>query len=105
MNNCPWSLPKIVKSARLAPSAETPTTGPRTNETIGILPEHCTNLSRSSPVPAKAVIPSWARCPPPSHIPTRGTLLRSAISTTLAIFRACISPIDPPCTEKSCAKQ
>ena len=40
MNNCPWSLPRIVKSARLAPSAETPTTGPRTSDTIGILPEH-----------------------------------------------------------------
>ena len=40
MNSWPWSLPRIVKSARLAPSADTPTTGPSTSETIGTLPEH-----------------------------------------------------------------
>ena len=101
MNNCPCSLPSIVKSARLAPSADTPTTGPKTSETIGILPEHWTSLSNNSPVPARAEIPSCAPWPPPSHIPMIGTLVLSAISTTLAILRACISPIEPPCTEKS----
>ena len=96
MNNCPCSLPRIVKSARLAPNAETPTTGPKTSEIIGIRPEHCTSLSSNSPVPPRDATPSWARCPPPSQIPTIGTLERSAISTTLEIFLACISPIEPP---------
>ena len=105
MNNWPWSFPSIVKSARLAPSADTPTTGPNTSEIIGTRPEHCTRRSSNSPVPPSAAIPSCARWPPPSQIPTIGTFVLSAISTTLAILRACISPIEPPWTEKSCAKQ
>ena len=87
-NNCPCSSPKIVKSAKLAANEETPTTGPRTRLIIGTLPLHCTSLSSNSPVPANPETPSWARWPPPSHIPIIGTLARSAISTILAIFLA-----------------
>ena len=57
-NNCPCSSPKMVKSAKLAASADTPTTGPRTKLIIGTRPLHWTNLSSNSPVPAKAEIPS-----------------------------------------------
>ena len=59
-NNWPCSCPRIVKSARLAPNADTPTTGPNTSEIIGILPLHWTNLSNNSPVPPRDEIPSWA---------------------------------------------
>ena len=95
-NSCPCSSPRMVKSAKLAASEETPTTGPKTRLIIGTLPLHWTSRSSNSPVPASPDIPSWALCPPPSHMPIIGTFARSAISTTLAIFLACVSPILPP---------
>ena len=97
----PCSSPKMVKSEREAASAETPTTGPRTTLIIGMRPLHCTKRSNISPVPASAFTPSCARWPPPSHMAMRGAFARSAISTILAIFRACISPMLPPWTLKS----
>ena len=104
-NSCPCSEPSTTKSVRPAASADAPTTGPSTRLIIGILPLQATSRSSNCPVPASEWTPSWARWPPPSQIPTKGILARSAISTTLEIFRACISPIEPPNTEKSCEKQ
>src|SRR5690606_18608202 len=53
------------------------------------------------PYPSRAVTPSWIRAPPESSSPTTGVRPRAARSIAMAIFRAWISPSDPPRAEGS----
>ena len=95
MNILPCSDPRITKSESPAARALTPDTVPRTKDTIGILPEHATKISKSSPVAPRDVTPSSTLCPSPSQMPISGSWDFSANSATLATFLACISPMVP----------
>ena len=99
MNIWPCSAPSMTKSERPAARALTPETVPRITEMTGILPEQATNMSSSWPVAPREVTPSSTRWPSPSQMHIMGNWDFSANSATLAILRACISPIVPANTE------
>ena len=105
MNIWPLSSERMTKSERPAASALTPATVPRITEKIGIRPEQATRMSSNSPVAPRAGTPSSTRWPSPSQMPMSGNWAFSAKAAILAILRACISPMVPEKTAKSCAKQ
>ena len=104
MNILPLCRPRMTKSESPAASALVPETVPSTMDRIGTLPEQDTSRSRISPLAPSDVTPSWGRCPSPSHIPITGSRPFSASSRILQIFLACISPMVPENTAKSCEK-